>query len=78
MHGIATRTNDYQDYTALYIRYAGHEPPIPSPLLSWQESGKVDKLKLEATAHANTSDIFNKYYNHSSPAMNLSTLKRHA
>ena len=27
-YGIATRTlNDYQDYTALYVRLVGHEPP---------------------------------------------------
>ena len=55
-----------------YLR-AGHRLEV-----SGEDSGKVDKLKLEATAHANNSDIFNKYYNHSSPAMNLWTLKRHA
>ena len=38
--------------------------------VSGEESGKVDKLKLKATAHANNSDIFNKYYSHSSLAMN--------
>ena len=37
--------------------------------VSGEESGKVDKFKLEATAHANNSDILNKYYNHSSPAI---------
>jgi hypothetical protein len=37
MHGIATRTlNDYQDYTALYVRLAGHEPPIPERALLMQ------------------------------------------
>ena len=37
MHGIATRTlNDYQEYTALYVRLAGHEPPIPETALLMQ------------------------------------------
>ena len=51
-----------------------HPPPL---IIIDKFLDLVDKLKLEATARANNSDIFNKYYNHSSPAMNLSTLKRH-
>ena len=30
------RFNDYKDYAALYIRLAGHEPPIPERALLMQ------------------------------------------